>query len=220
MSILFLLACTPTSPEPAVPPPPPVVEPAPAPEPPAEVFLPIAYDPADLSLTEGETLQALCGARLHTTTVQRHPTPEGHTTLRVEACETFELLLRGVDKRVGSGSVVVGEGTGPVGFDAPLSVRVGFGEARVAATRVDDGYRVELVGGRGPSALLWAQESATDPQIHVHWFGDLDDDHVPDLALQTTDADQSTLHLFLSAANPDQQPTRVAHHVYTPPNPE
>lgn len=225
LTLAALLACGGAEPVAAPPAPAPTAAPAPAPvAPPPDpatlppptpakggplLLIPGQYLPDELPLADGEEVQVICEDQLVTDRVSLVPVGEGRVT-PVVSCPKWPVLFRGVSDRIGAGSIRPGLGRGPVGPTRPRDVEAGFVKGFLELEPKDAGYTLYLNPDEGQRVALVSMTDGTH-LAGLTWIGDLDDDNVPDLCLNTPHSTtEAHLRLFLSAASATRQPEQVA----------
>jgi len=181
--------------------------PAPAGPAPAAVVAPGTYLAEGFPLRDGHEVLAICGDRLERLPVRL--TREGEHLTPEVSCD-WQVLLGGIDDRVGPGTLVRGTFGSQGTLSPPLTVKVGLGEARIHGRRTsEDAYEVVV---RTQDRFVLA-EVASPPTVGptLIWAGDLDNDHATAWVVDTPErAGEVNLRLYLTTKQPDGRPEEVS----------
>lgn len=174
------------------------------------IVIPGNYLPEQLQIDEGEAVRVLCRDRLVDGRINLIPVGEGRVTPNVPQCPKFQVLFRGLDDRMGPGTIKQGVGRGPFGAAKPRDWSMGHLNGIFGTSEKGKGYDIWIqTDGVGKQVLVAEHEGPGTAGLN--WIGDLDDDGVPDFVINTPpDTETAHMRLFLSAKSADRQPEQVA----------
>lgn len=181
--------------------------PPPPPHAPLAVVTPGTWNAADFPLLHGQEVLAICGKRLERQKLQIES--KGDAVVPSVSCN-WQVLFGGIEKRVGDGPIVVGTVDGDRSMAPPVTVKVGFADARIHG-RADSDKRYSVVVRASDRFVLAEVENEPEVGPTLVWAGDLDNDHAVDWVIDTpARRNASHLRLYLTAKQPDGRPEEVA----------